>query len=209
MSTIARSIGVASLIDAGYFAKRITPKPETLDAPGVVEICSVSNCISQAPEGWIEHWLHNQFGWFNRASDAQAVVPPHQRAAYRLFAYRIYPALFRNGARHEFALPSDVHPDPVPPTFRSVGFDAVSKSIETSLGFECSPLSCNAMAKEVNTNESCLFDSLEEAIAGAGRFSVGQAEPGDYYVVEVLEEHRAANTPLHPTAALKGESGRG
>jgi hypothetical protein len=62
--------------------------------------------------------------------------------------------------------------------------------MESVLGFECSPLSCNAMATEMDTNEYCLFDSLEAAVAGAARFSIEQPEPGDYYVIEVLEEPR-------------------
>ncbi len=60
------------------------------------------------------------------------------------------------------------------------------------LGFECSPFSCNSMAGEMRANEYCLFDSLEAAIAGATRFSIEQPEPGDYYVVEVLENRQAA-----------------
>ncbi len=171
------------MIDAGYFVKRIAPKPESLDAPLVREICSVSDCISSAPDGWIEHWLHNELGWFNRPSDAFAVIPPGERARYRLFAYRIYPQLFRNGRPREIVLPADVHPDPIPGAFKSLGFDSVNKSMQSVLGFECSPLSCNLMAAEVHTNEHCLFDSLEAAIAGATRFSIEQPEPGDYYIV--------------------------
>ncbi len=180
------------MIDAGYFAKRVAPKRVWLGAAAVREICSASDCISRAPDGWIEHWLHNEFGWFNRASDALAVGPPTQRADFRLFAYRIHPHIFRAGARHELAVPADVHPDPIPGTFTSLGFDSVNKSMESVLGFECSPLSCNAMATEMATNEYCLFDSLEAAVAGATRFSIEQPEPGDYYVIEVLEDRHAA-----------------
>lgn len=180
------------MIDGGYLAKRIISRPEWLGAPGVLETCSASNCISEAPEDWVEHWLQNELGWFNRASDALTVVPADQRPAYRLFVYRIYPAVFRNGGRLEFVLPSDVHPDPIPMTFRRLGFDSVNKSTASVLGFECSPLSCNGMAKEVSTNQSCLLDSLEAAIAAATCFSIEQPEPGDYYVIEVLEEPHAA-----------------
>ena len=151
----------------------------------------MSNCVSQAPEGWIEHWMHNQFGWFNRASDALRVVPADLRAAYRVFAYRIHPALFRDGTCRDFVLPPDVCPDAIPPTFRSIGFDTVSKSMQPSLGFDCSPLSCNLMANEFSANNFCLFDSLEAAIAGATRFSIEHPEPGDYFVIEVLERDRA------------------
>ena len=44
----------------------------------------------------------------------------------------------------------------------------------------------------MGANGYCLFDSLEAAIAGAMRFSIEQPEPGDYYVVEVLEGRQAA-----------------
>ncbi len=59
--------------------------------------------------------------------------------------------------------------------------------METVLGFECSPLSCNEMAAEISANEFCLFRGLNAAIAGAQRFAAEQPEPGDYYVIEVLE----------------------
>jgi hypothetical protein len=48
------------------------------------------------------------------------------------------------------------------------------------------------MAGEIETNEYCLFDSVDAAVAGAIRFSVEQPEPGDYYVIEVLEKRQAA-----------------
>ena len=179
------------MIDVGYFVKRVESRPEWLQAAGVVEICSVSNCVSQPPDDWIDRWLHNDLGFFDRVSDAMAIVPPDDRSAYRLFAYRLYPARFQNGSPQPFVVPATVA-DPVLPAFRSLGFDAVSKSMDSILGFECSPLSCNSMAAEVGTNEHCLFESLEAAIAGATRFSVEQPEPGDYYVLEVLEGRGAA-----------------
>jgi hypothetical protein len=178
----------AAVIDAGYFAKRIEPKPEDLNAPGVAEICSVSHCISKAPEGWIDRWLHNELGWYNRLADATAVVPAGQSAACRVFAYRIFPVFFRHGSRHDLVLPADVHPDPIPDTFQSLGFDAVNKQPDVGFLFGCSPLSCNVMAAECAANAHCLFNSLEDAVSWAVRFSVEQPEPGDYYVIEVLEQ---------------------
>ena len=180
------------MTDAGYFAKKVAARPEWLQAPAVREICSASACISHAPDHWIDRWVHNEFGWFNRAADALAAVPRDQSGAYRLFAYRIYPALFRDGHRQALAVPPDVHPDPIPSTFLSLGFDSISKSMASVLGFECSPLSCNGMAVEILTNEHCLFRSLEDAVSGATRFSIEQPEPGDYDIVEVLEEDRQA-----------------
>lgn len=175
------------MIDAGYFPKRLVPNDELTKALKVRDICSVSECVSRGPEGWIEHWLHNELGWFNRIPDALAVVPANQREAFRLFAYRIHPEVFHGGSRLELVLPADVHPEPIPDAFERLGFDSVNRSVELTVGFECSPLSCNYMAAEMKVNEHCLFDSLGEAIAGATRFSIEQPEPGDYYVIEVLE----------------------
>jgi hypothetical protein len=180
------------MIDAGYFALRVAATPTWLGVANVRDVCSASHHVSSAPDGWLERWLHNGFGWFNRASDAFAVVPADQTPEFRLFAYRIYPRRFSEGADHDFAWPEDVHPEPIPDAFRSLGFDSVSKSMESVLGFECSPLSCNSMATELAVNEHCLFASLEAAVAGATRFSTEQPEPGDYYVVEVLESTQAA-----------------
>ena len=178
------------MLDAGFFVKRVVPRPEGLHASGVREICSVSECISPGPEHWIDRWLHNELGWFNRMSDAMSVIPQGQDAAYRLFAYRLHPEIFRLGGRVPFVLPSDVRPEPIPKEFRRVGFDSASKSMESVLGLECSPLSCNFMAAEIDTNEFCLFPGFDEAVAGAERFAAEQPEPGDYYVVEVLERPR-------------------
>lgn len=175
------------MIDAGYFAKRIVPRPEELKVSGVREICSVSECISAGAPDWIERWLHNGFGWFNRIRDALSVVPSGHQREYRLFAYRVYPEVFRQGIRVPLVVPEDVRPDPIPSTFRSLGFDSANKSMESVLGLECSPLSCNLMAVEIAPNEFCLFPSFDAAVAGADRFSREQPEPGDYYLVEVLE----------------------
>ena len=180
------------MIDSGYLIKRVELNPYWLQGSGVLEVCSVSNCISRPPEGWIDRWLHNELGWFNRIADAMSVAPAGQQGTYRLFAYRVYPEVFRPGGRAPFSVPADVRPEPIPASFRSLGFDTVNKSMEATLGFECSPLSCNAMALECAVNECCLFSSLEAALAGADRFAAEQPEPGDYYVIEVLEDRHAA-----------------
>ena len=175
------------MIDAGYFAKRVMPRPGHLPAAGVREICSVSECISPGADNWIASWRHNGLGWFNRVADAVSVVPEKQRGEYRLFAYRIHPEVFGTKGRAPLPLPADVRPEPLPAEFRSIGFDSASRSSAAGLSLECSPLSCNGLAAEMPVNERCLFPTLAAAIAGAERFAVEQPEPGDYYVVEVLE----------------------
>jgi hypothetical protein len=190
----------AFMILAGYFARRVEPKPDLLKAPGVREICSVSECISSGAESWISAWRHNGLGWFNSVADALAVVPEGQRAEFRLFAYRIYPELFRGGDRVALILPDDMRPEPLPDGFHSLGFDSANKSSDQGLSLECSPLSCNFMASEMPVNEHCLFPTLDAALAGAGQFAAEQPEPGEYYVVEVLEGPR-----IDPSRSTKAE----
>lgn len=181
---------VAGMIDGGYFPKRILGRPEWLEAPAVREICSVSECMSPGPPNWVERWLHNELGWFNRREDALAVIPPGCEREYRLFAFRIYPEVFTEGERVPLVLPGDVDAEPIPPTFRSLGFDCANRSLPDVLSLECSPLSCNNMAGDFEVNEFCLFSTFEQAVTAAERFSREQPEPGDYYVIEVLEEPR-------------------
>lgn len=174
------------MVDAGYFAKRIAPRPDGLDAPRVREVCSVSNCISDGPEDWLDSWRHNELGWFNSIGDSLNVVPREGYESFRLFAYRIAPQFHRDGGRLATVPPRDVHPEAIPPDFIVRGFDAVSRSADDTL-FEHSPLSCNHVAAELGANECCLFSSLDAALAGADLFSLDEPEPGDYYVIQVLE----------------------
>jgi hypothetical protein len=55
------------------------------------------------------------------------------------------------------------------------------------------------MASEMPVNEHCLFPTLDAAIAGAVRFAAEQPEPGDYYVVEVLEGGRESSRACRRT----------
>lgn len=151
----------------------------------------MSNCVSGGPDGWIDRWIHNELGWFNTVADARSVAPVGEANRCRIFAYRLFPSFYRRGQPEGVTIPADVNPEPLPAQFVSLGFDAYSKSMDSMLGPECSPLSCNAMAPEFKTNRHCLLDTLDEAAAAASRFSIEQPEPGDYYVAEVLEYPRA------------------
>ncbi|MGE0816781.1 MAG: hypothetical protein AB7O28_01555 [Vicinamibacterales bacterium] len=181
----------------GYFAKRRTPRVDWLAAPQVREICSVSACIAEAPDGWIDRWTHNHLWVYDTPERARDVVSAAQREHFDLFAYRLVPLLFRDGRTEPLELPPTA-PSPIPEGFEALGFDAVSRSAGTS--FECSPLSCCNLAGAHGANEWCLFDSSERAAAAAAEWSRGGAEPGPYVVIEVLRQ-RAAGLPATPPAA--------
>lgn len=134
----------------------------------------------------MDSWRHNELGWFNSVGDSLSVVPRERYESFRHFAYRMAPQFHRDGGRLATVLPHDVHPEAIPPDFILRGFDAVSRFADGNL-FEHSPLSCNHVAAELDVNEYCLFSSVDAALAGADLFSLEQPEPGDYYVIQVLE----------------------
>lgn len=167
---------------AGYFPKRILPRPDWLAAPAVREIWSVSNCMSKGPEGWIDHWKHNAQWLYDTVALAASVVPPEERDAFTIVGYRVAATMLDEG--HEVPLDEAIQPPLGPEAgFESVGFDAVGLHQKT---FACSPLSCNRGAESFATNEECLFRTAADAMAAAREFSRGNWEPGPYWIVEVL-----------------------
>lgn len=168
----------------GYFPKKVTPRPEDDDFPGVVAIASVSQCIAKGPKDWIESWTFNELGFFDDVDAAEAVVPEAERSQFELYAYEFLDERFASGLAEPWPMPPLVC-KALTSDFEFLGFDVVSKSISDF--FECSPLSCNGAAKTFAANAHCLFDSFGDAIAAAKVFSrEDEAEPGPYYVARVL-----------------------
>jgi hypothetical protein len=176
------------LVDAGYFAKRVMPKPDWLQAAVVREVCSVSECVSPGPPDWIGHWRHNALGWYDSPEGACSVGPAGELAHYRLFAYRLLPEVFTATSRGLWHWPDADRVTSIAGDFQTIGFDVVSRSAGDVMSFECSPLSCNGLAAELAVNARCLFAGFDEAVDSAIRFAREQPEPGDYFVVEVLEQ---------------------
>ena len=63
------------------------------------------------------------------------------------------------------------------------GFDVVTFSAQTSP--ECSPLSCNGLACEVETNARCLLQSFEHARTLLENGTFNDSEPGPYRIFAV------------------------
>lgn len=174
----------------GYFPKRVVAAPDWLQAEGVKEVCSVSECVSPGPEGWIDGWAHNEMWAFDDEQAAWGVVPGgRSNPDYRMFAYRLFPVEFDGGEQRPFAIPS-LGVRPLADHYRRLGDDVVSRTCGST--FECAPLSCNYAARQVKVNEHCLLDDAAEAFRLAVPFSREEgAEPGPYHVVEVWREEAA------------------
>ena len=175
----------------GYFPKRTTKRPDWLKPEVVEEVCSVANCVSPAPDGWINHWRHNAMGLFDTPDLALSVVPEADRNELDIYAYQMFPVRFIRGRQEPFAIPA-LPTAPLPASFELLGFDVVSFSLEG--GFEHSPLSCNHMAETVTVNRYCLVDDRDLALACAAKFEGDGCEPGPYYVVAVWRLKRDETT---------------
>lgn len=169
----------------GYFPKKVVQNTEPSVGSRVKAIRSVSECISKGPEGWFKLRNFNAFDLYSTIDGALEIVPMDQRGEYELQAYRLLAVEWGKGKERMIAIP-EISVEPLPERFESVGFDVVSLVVERRVHGH-SPLSCNYLARKILTNGHCLLDDLGIAKAVAMRFSRGEeAEPGPYYVVEVL-----------------------
>ncbi len=143
--------------------------------------------MSTAPDNWIDAWRHNNRWMYDTPEAAWSVVSDNGRRDFDLYGYRQFAVEFQNGIPSPIKLP-DLNVVPFDRTFEELGFDVVSSS--TGDGFECSPLSCNGMASEVQTNQYCLLATLESALEFARTCEGEGCEPGPYYVIAVFRQKK-------------------
>jgi hypothetical protein len=176
------------MIPAGYMAKRVALRPDWIGSASVVDVFSVSGHVSEDFADYIDLWQHNGYWLF----DSPAAI---RRAARevgvdlgdtRLFYYEVYERQF-DAASSQWApfFPERSFTTCVaPPRFSNLdGFDVVTFSVGTSP--ECSPLSCNSLAANVETNRHCLLDSFERAEELLERGVFDHTEPGPYRIFAV------------------------
>lgn len=174
------------MIPAGYMAKRVHLRPDWLQAPQVVDIFSVSGCISEAFADYINYWKHNGYWFFDSPEIIKGVAKENsiQLEGTSLFYYEAYEMEFDGDNWRPFAQePSFTTNVVLPPEKQLEGFDVVNFTARTSP--ECSPLSCNSLAKEIRTNAHCLFASFDEAEKRASNGDFNDSEPGPYRIFSV------------------------
>jgi len=175
-----------SMIPVGYMAKRVCGKPDSLKAPHVVDIYSVSDCMNQNFVDYIQYWKHNGYWLFDSPQIIQSLAADHsiQMEGLSLFFYEVHEEEYEGGRWSSF-LPEPSFPTNIVPPARKAleGFDVVTFSARTSP--ECSPLSCNSMAEELPTNAHCLFPTFEDANANLANGAFKDCEPGPYRIFAV------------------------
>jgi hypothetical protein len=175
------------MIPAGYMAKRVSLKPDWLKAAQVVDIFSVSGCVSKDFADYIGYWKHNGYWLFDSPEIIRSVAREHSidLEGTSLFYYEVHEREFDGEGWHAFETENSFPTNVIPPfRMQLEGFDVVTFSARTSP--ECSPLSCNSLADEVGTNEHCLLTSFEKAERALNEGLFENSEPGPYRIFSVL-----------------------
>lgn len=171
----------------GYLFKKIPKSPETLSSTNVTEIYSVSSCISKNFTDYVKYWTHNGFWLFDTPDLMKSIIEKENLnlSEYKLFYYEAFEKEFVistktwNTFNPDEGLKTEVV---LPPCKHLEGFDIVTYAGGAP---GCSPLSCNGFAVDINCNQYCLIETLEEAIHVLDVAKDGFGEPGPYRIIAV------------------------
>ncbi|KPK35355.1 MAG: hypothetical protein AMJ66_01435 [Betaproteobacteria bacterium SG8_40] len=173
---------------AGYLAKNIRTEAGWLENDVVEDIWSVSACLSPAFCDFVPYWRHNGYWLFDSPAVIGEIAAEEgvDLSGMRMFYYEVHGEQFDCDAgtwsvfAREASLPTRVQ---IPARKQLEGFDVVSFAAQTAP--ECSPLSCNGLARDIAVNKHCLLATLEEAktLLETGCFK--DCEPGPYRVFAI------------------------
>lgn len=167
-------------------AKRVYKKPDWLQAAHVVDIYSVSSCVSETFADYIDYWKHNGYWFFDSPEIIKSIAEETsiQLDGTSLFYYEVYEMEFDGNKWQSYAPEPSFPTNVVPPSHQQLeGFDVVT--FYAGALPECSPLSCNSLAKDIRTNDHCLFSSFDEAESNVKGGAFRQCEPGPYRIFSV------------------------
>lgn len=184
------------MLPVGYMRKKVSKNSEWLKADSVVDIYSISNCLSNDFADYINFWKHNGYWLFDSPSIIKEISQTKgiDLAETKLFYYEAYELEYSEDTAQWVAFgpePSFTTNVEIPSDKQLEGFDVVTFSVHASP--ECSPLSCCALAKELSVNQHCLFRSFAEAKAAIEHGQFKNSEPGPYRIFAVYTLEEAAN----------------
>jgi hypothetical protein len=173
------------MVPAGYMAKLVRI-PKGLEIPGIIDVYSVSSHVNENFADYISFWMHNGHWLFDSPEIIRTVA--HQKSvsleATSLFYYEVFEKEFDGAEWSQYAPEPSFPTNVVPPPRKTLaGFDVVTFFAKNAP--ECSPLSCNGMAKEIATNEHCLLQSFDDAYDKLSAGAFKSSEPGPYRIFSV------------------------
>jgi hypothetical protein len=176
------------MIELGYMAKRVVFRPDWLDVPHVRDVYAVANCVSEDFCDYINFWRHNDFWFFDSPALIRSIANEHNidLTNTMLVYYRGHDKQFdaELGEWTDYDRDPGIRTAVSPPQAETFfGYDIVTYSMQNAP--ECSPLSCNGLAKDVCVNEHCLIDTLNYAIDQLENGVFNNSEPGPYRIIGV------------------------
>lgn len=176
------------MIPVGYMSKKVVSRPDWLKADNVTDIYSVSGCVSEDFADYINYWKHNGYWFFDSAETIESVSTAEGIDLSRntWFYYEVYEKQYDEDEKEwkNFKPESSFETHVIEPISKHLeGYDVVSFYGQTSA--ECSLLSCNHMAQEIQVNEHCLFKTFEEAKSHLEKGDFKDCEPGPYRIFSV------------------------
>jgi hypothetical protein len=165
----------------------------------LVQMCNVGQHIAEPPEGWFDRGDCNRASCWNSIEEAEACARPGERSSYDLYAFRVVPVVFTEGAPAVVPTSGLFPPgDTAFPQehglegFVELGWDVVQYS-DKYYNHGCSPLWCNGRGSDYPVNQYCLLNARDAAWAAALDFSSPDApnEVGPYIIWQVLRRQDA------------------
>lgn len=175
------------MIPAGYMAKRIMNRPKGYLNIDIVDIYSVSGCMSENSADYIDTCKHNGYYFFDSPQIIEQVAKECsiELTGTKLFYYELYNLEFHDGNGWKpFEPEASYTTDIEKPNLKNLeGYDIVTFWKGHHAG--CSPLSCNGLASTIAVNKHCLLSSFDNAhqLLEDGKFK--NSEPGPYRISAV------------------------
>lgn len=181
----------------GFFAKNTSTAVSDMGDYGIEEICSVSECMSRGPQGWVDKWKHNTDWWVFDTEQLALSVIEDDPARYDLYAYKLFPFRFDGETRESMEVDSPAQGDLS--AYKQIGYDIVSRYCGPSFGH--SPLSCNGGYADYPINRYCLLDQADDSLRICAEIAKdaaekGSWEPGPYCMVKVYRRIRASRVGI-------------
>ena len=151
-------------------------------------ICSLSSCTSEDFADYIKYWKHNGYWLFNSPQAIEDIAKRENvdLSGATLFYYEAYEYEFDKDSKEWSAFtpePSFVTDVQVPIDKHLEGFDVTTFASGTAP--ECSPLSCNSLAKTIPVNRHCLLNDFATAKTSLEEGLFQHSEPGPFRIVAV------------------------
>jgi len=174
------------MIPLGYMAKRVEASSGWHEGmrmrPEILDVYSVGACVNDDFADYVDYWKHIGWWFFDSPELIQSVARENfiDLQGIKLFYYEAHELEFADVWRPFAPDPAwQLQPHVLVPTKKQLeGFDVVVIWAENSPCPDHSPLSCQALAKELKTNIHCLFDTFDEAYSALSTGKFSGCEPG-------------------------------